>query len=476
MNPTYPLQIKFTLAFDDSGDAYKFISFINNNSKQNVYDGMNLLEEIGSGGNGCVYKIEGSNMLIKCIKHNVNVKKLYNLYKKVASESCIMKVCNYVESDHIENDTYDEDNKIFLIDCDCALIIINEGASFADILQKLKGKEEDVIKNAKYNILHGFVDCVINLNNKYIHTDLKIDNVVFKEDNGSIKATLIDLDHLVEKNILKKQVKQSNILACSGNVYSIEVYQYDKLLSMEGKFEHAEFIKIIEDLFASDKYNYVGIFSIIFTIITEYDWYIFLFYIKSIIINKIEKDMYESLTNLDRHLITNFMKIFYEENSSDFGEIVEERVFIIFLLKYINYDNLPDPVPNSESQTQPQTPVKKVKVANLGKNKINVINYLGIDESVSSTNSEINSITKVLKEKNKIKSETVSNLQKTIGDSIKEQINQINQIKKKENQDITIDVDKLYELMRIMLCVDVNSRPGSDEIKKSLKEILKLAP
>jgi len=194
-------------------------------------------------------------------------KKLIDLSNK-QSDHDIMTACYYVEKvimPKTENSTFE------------GFVIIDAGVGLKDIvdeMNKLTINEQEK-KNILKSSLDNFLDTIAKINEEYIHLDLKIENVVYEyTDDTGLKINLIDLDMISNRikfcnDPTKEYQCGQTITTCIVPIEYVWYYYKDTT--------HINTIELIKNDFAKNKKsNYIGIFSIIFSTLTEILWVTFL--------------------------------------------------------------------------------------------------------------------------------------------------------------------------------------------------------
>lgn len=208
-------------------------------------------ELIGEGTFGKVYKINNTDVVFKVFEKLTDMNKIIKNYLDVGKTLNIptIEICRAVNVDEIE-----------------ILFMMNAGIPFRQFVREIKaGDITCAVKKNIRNMLKNFIDDIIRLNDKYMHTDLKMENVMFKNINGQWTIVLIDLDYLCPYD----KVLESKLPSTPGSTVSAEFYAYHHRKYSDGREGNdlpidAETVECLTT--KNKKINFLGIINIIIQI------------------------------------------------------------------------------------------------------------------------------------------------------------------------------------------------------------------
>lgn len=178
-----------------------------------------------------------------------DLNKALEIYKDVSENMTIptVKICHVIDENGGQK----------------VIFMSNAGISFNDFTKKIRGSEITcAIKKNIRNMLRNFIDNMIKLNEKYLHADVKKENIMFKEINGQWTIMLIDLDDIcLRENALSRDVPSSINLTTSVEFY-IYICRYADFDDDDSPTEFTK--KLITE---NKKINFLGIIHVIIDII-----------------------------------------------------------------------------------------------------------------------------------------------------------------------------------------------------------------
>ncbi|VBB18460.1 putaive kinase [Yasminevirus sp. GU-2018] len=225
------------------------------------------LKKIGSGSYGKVYKLlkmgaisdTPTDSVIKIFDTNIAdkyyVQEVFNKYKAISrlgiDTITPCSVCIFEKKQKVVYSMYSQNGS----NQKNGLVMKNEGITFDNLSlddQKIRPKIKD-----------GLIRLVKNvgvLNDKYVHFDLDISNILFTPSDNELRFTLIDLDDAMEKSTNTK-------FRCKADIFPFEIYAISKNMNKKEIID-----KVMID---NKKFNYMGLLSVIITFVLNVRWSIF---------------------------------------------------------------------------------------------------------------------------------------------------------------------------------------------------------
>jgi hypothetical protein len=373
---------------------------------------------IGKGGNGMIFKIN-DNILMKMM-NIIDKKNMENIYNKLTQsngkyKNNVMRMCKYIDMSNIDNAKYK--NKINKKEDVSLLFIMNEGIILTEFVNKIKESENNTKNKIKYYALCDFIDLMKEFNNDYLHLDLKTDNTVYDYDevNEQLRIVLIDLDMIVDKNEMCKTDNNCDEFSTPFDPATCPIEYIMWMMNKKNKNVIDKYtLKYIKN---NNKINYIGVLSIIYSVIFEEKW-------------------------------TNLLDRFYNNQKNGSG------------IHMINYNNIVDSMIVSFDNV-------KMNDNNIKKwfGKLLIVSFVANHQYANnnafalSNNDVCNPC--IMKPKIDINVNTMTNILKNCI------------FKQKEDKKLDIDIDKFIVFMNKMLLFNIDERPDFNTIKKSIEEILK---
>lgn len=190
---------------------------------------------ISSGKYSDVFSIDDIGVIFKLFKSHINTEKPTKVFSLLNSNSIPCPEMCMIKYVLVDSNAFMKP----------VLFMKNAGINFKSFIEKKPSN--DVIKK----MIFKFIDDVKKLNNICIHTDLKTDKVMFKQNNGEWEIVFMGVD----------DVCLIDDIGCADNISSLPTTSH--IIPFE-YFYHGVYKNKIEDV---SKINYLGMVSIIMEIL-----------------------------------------------------------------------------------------------------------------------------------------------------------------------------------------------------------------